>query len=293
MLFRQMQYVAAVAESGSFTEAAERCFVSQSAISQQIAALEGELGVRLFVRAGRKVTPTPAGEYFYRRCRAILASVEEATAEAKRIGADSELRLDIGYLSAYEGRELQQAIVAFAGLYPEVSVSAFRGTHEELFRAVRSGAASLVVSDQRRAFSDEYENFVLARSPAYIDIADAHALARDAAVTVGALENVPCILVARKDEAETERQYYGDTLGIGRQFLFAASLDEARLMAMGGRGFLPVESVRPVAEPPLKRLEVRRDDGGAIVRTYCAFWKKSRSNYYVEEFAAQLRRHFG
>lgn len=47
MLLRQMQYFAAVVETNSFTEAAERCYISQSAMSQQIRSLEHELGVKL------------------------------------------------------------------------------------------------------------------------------------------------------------------------------------------------------------------------------------------------------
>lgn len=68
MLLRQMKYFAAVVECGSFTEAAEQCYISQSAISQQIRTLEKELGVELLHRRNRKFTVTTAGEYFYSQC---------------------------------------------------------------------------------------------------------------------------------------------------------------------------------------------------------------------------------
>ena len=89
-----------------------------------------------------------------------------------------------------------------------------------------------------------------------------------------------------------ERAFYEETLGIGREYLFAASRDEARLMAMSGRGYMLVESAGDRTELPLVRREVRRADGGAIVRTYCAFWQKKRTNYYIEEFADLLRKQF-
>ncbi len=292
MLFRQMKYFVAIADCGSFTEAAERCFISQSAVSQQIASLEAELGVKLIEREGRKFRLTPAGEYFARRSRAILADMDEMREETVRIGSDSELNLNIGYLSGYDGPELQRAVVAFSATYPEVVVSVFKGTHEELYRAILSGEANFLLSDQRRVFSDECENFILSQSPAYIDVAAAHPLAGRGIVTNDELEKYPCIVVSDRAEEETEKKYYGEYLGIGKQFLFAASLDEARLLAMSGRGFLPVASAKPTAAPPLVRLEVRRADGGRIVRTYCAFWQKKRSNYYLEEFAAILRGQF-
>ena len=65
LLFRQMKYFTAVVDCNSFTEAAEQCYISQSAISQQIRSLEKELGVELIHREKRKFSLTPAGEYFY------------------------------------------------------------------------------------------------------------------------------------------------------------------------------------------------------------------------------------
>ena len=63
MMLRQVQYFHGVVRTGSFTEAAEECFISQSAISQQIKALENDLGVKLLVRENRSFHLTKAGEY--------------------------------------------------------------------------------------------------------------------------------------------------------------------------------------------------------------------------------------
>lgn len=61
MLLRQIKYFVTVVDTGSFTEAAEECFISQSAISQQILPLEKELGVQLLVRSTRRFTLTEPG----------------------------------------------------------------------------------------------------------------------------------------------------------------------------------------------------------------------------------------
>ena len=65
MLLRQIKYFVTVVDTGSFTEAAEECFISQSAISQQILSLEKELGVQLLVRSTRRFTLTEPGKYLY------------------------------------------------------------------------------------------------------------------------------------------------------------------------------------------------------------------------------------
>ena len=110
LLFRQMKYFTAVVDCNSFTEAAEQCYISQSAISQQIRSLEKELGVELIHREKRKFSLTPAGEYFYSQSKGILDEVENIRKETIRIGQDDESELRIGYLRGYSGQELYQAV---------------------------------------------------------------------------------------------------------------------------------------------------------------------------------------
>ena len=64
MMLRQIKYFQTVVRLGSFSKAADECFISQSAVSQQIQALERELGVTLLQRENRKFSLTPAGEFF-------------------------------------------------------------------------------------------------------------------------------------------------------------------------------------------------------------------------------------
>ena len=69
-----MRYFIAVVEAGSFFEAGEVRHISQSAVSQQIKALEAELEVRLLERHGRRFTVTPAGQYFYEQAKRQLTA---------------------------------------------------------------------------------------------------------------------------------------------------------------------------------------------------------------------------
>ena len=292
MLLRQIKYFVDIIEHNNFTLAAEENGISQSAISQQMAALEAELGVKLLLREGRKFKLTDAGKYFCEKGKVLLENADALVAETRRIGSDDELKLNIGYLASYQGEELQNAILEFSRIYPEVVVTIFNGSHEQLYRALRDGRASIAMSDQRRAFSDEYENYLLAQAPAYADVAPTSPLAERAFLTVDELSSTPCILVAERSEEQAERAFYADTLGIGKDFLFAASRDEARLMVMSGRGYLLADGADPASRPPLIRKELRRSDGSLIVRTYCAFWQKRRTNYYIEEFASLLRKQF-
>jgi DNA-binding transcriptional LysR family regulator len=83
---RHLRYFLAVYEELHFGRAAERLFMAQPPLSQAIRKLEAELGVRLFDRTSRVVTPTPAGEALANGARNVLASLEAAITEARRAG---------------------------------------------------------------------------------------------------------------------------------------------------------------------------------------------------------------
>lgn len=291
MLFRQMKYFIAVVECSSFTEAAEQCYISQSAISQQIRSLEKELGVELIYRENRRFTLTPAGEYFYEQSKGILNEVEDIRRETFRIGKDKEMELKIGYLRCYSGQELHQAVAEFSRLYPEVSIHIVNGTHEELYDLLRFGGADLVLTDQRRAFSDKYANFQLLKCGCYVELSVRSPLAEQESVTMEELKRQACILISSREQQNIEEDYYKNTLGFGGRFLFAENLEEGRLMVAGNRGFLPVERVGtlPPCGTGVKRLPVM-EQGQQLKRNYCLFWVKENASYYIEEFAEILRK---
>lgn len=209
-----------------------------------------------------------------------------------RMGSCDELSLPIGYLASYDGTELSQTIAQFSKVCPDVTISVFKGTHEDLYHSLRSGKSLIVLNDQRRAFSDEYENFVLKQSPAYVEFSVNHPLARIDDITTAHLENYPCILIANKQQEKIEQDFYENTLGIGKLFIFAENLDDAKLMALSGRGYMLVERIKKEESSSLLQREVKRPDFSPIVRTYCAFWQKKKTNCYIEEFARLLRQNF-
>ncbi len=289
-MLNQIKYFQSVVRNNSFSIAAQECHISQSAISQQIQALERELGFQLLERKNRKFTLTPAGEHFYKKSLILVADYERICAESARIahGGDSVLR--IGCLRSYSSNELQKALEIFASRYPDVKLETKHGNHEELYYLLRCEGVDLVLNDQRRAFSDEYVNLVLATADSYIEVSARSLLAQLSSVTPQDLKNTPCILVASASQRETEQEYYHDVVGFHGEFLFAENLEEARLMIISGKGFMPVEGVGMIQSSgaSICRIPLYRGDE-QIKRNYCAFWKKDNSGYYVEEFAEILK----
>ena len=161
-MLKQLKYFQSVVRLGSFSAAAEENFISQSAISQQVQSLERELGFALLVRKNRSFSLTPAGEYFYRKSLLLTADCDRMCAEAAKIAKGEAANLKIGYLRTYAGGEFHRALAAFSARYPDVSVSIAYGSHGELCDMLSEDRVEITLNDQRRLFSDAYENLILA-----------------------------------------------------------------------------------------------------------------------------------
>lgn len=139
MELQQLRYAVAIAEEQSFTRAAERCFVVQSALSRQIKSLESELGVRLFARTSRKVEATPAGEAFVEQARLCLRAAKRAKVAAAAAHGDIRGALTIGVIPTVTAVDVAAVLGAFRRGYPEVGVHVRTGGSDEFLRRIAAG----------------------------------------------------------------------------------------------------------------------------------------------------------
>lgn len=291
MLLKQLEYFIAVVDHHSFTKAAEECHISQSAVSQHIKNLENELGVDLMKREKRTFTLTPAGEYFYRHGKGLLKEFDGLAEETKRRGEDDELTLRIGYLKGYGAIELHEAVALFTDTYPEVTISIVSGTHEELYQYLLKGKVDVLMSDQRRAFNEDYYNYELLLADCYAEISKKHPLSQQDTLTLDEIKKVSCILISSKTQREVEKDYYQQALHFSNNFLFAETLEEGRLLVVNNRGLMPIEAMGTLTRvsPGIKRIPLYYKDK-PVQRKFCAFWPKDKTNYYIEEFVELLRK---
>ncbi len=150
---RRLRYFIAVAEELNFRRAAERLNISQPPLSQQIQALEEELGARLFLRDRRSVALTEAGDVLLRRARAILASAEGAATEVRRVGRGELGRLVVGVMSAAMLGRLAAILADFRAVGPDVEAQLRQLPPKEQIAAVAAGhvdVAFLSIAPSRR-----------------------------------------------------------------------------------------------------------------------------------------------
>jgi DNA-binding transcriptional LysR family regulator len=123
MELRQLQYFVAIAEELSFRRAANRLRLSHPSLSQQIANLESELGMKLFKRSSRQIELTEAGRVFLSGIRQALRSIRRAAAQAQEVAKGERGRLVIGNIGLLTQRFLPGALAAFRARYPLVEVT--------------------------------------------------------------------------------------------------------------------------------------------------------------------------
>lgn len=293
MMLRQLQYFHTVVRTGSFTEAAEECFISQSAISQQIKALENDLGVKLLVRENRSFHLTEAGEYLYQKSGQLLEDFERIKNETIKIGCGSQNTLRLGYLKSYSGKELLNAVLEYNDIFPDTQVHIQNGNHEALYHLLNSDQLDLVLNDQRRAFSDKYVNFTLFEASYFIVIHEKHPMSDSPFFEPQMLNEIPIILIASKEQQEAEQDYYQNALGLGNVYIFAENHEEAKLLVAGNRGVMIEEEFQGnhhnidfAKKVPLMRY------GTQMTKPYCLFWKVENDKEKIQRFAKILKSKF-
>ena len=139
MELRQLRYFIAVAEELHFRRAAARLHVSQPPLSQQIAALERELGCQLLARTRRRVELTPAGEAFLHDARLTLAELDGAVSRARAIDAGQTGILRINFVDSALLSILPATVQRFRRARPGVEVQLHERSTVEQLRALESG----------------------------------------------------------------------------------------------------------------------------------------------------------
>lgn len=144
MELRHIRYFLAVAEEGNVTRAAEKLGIGQPPLSQQILALEREMGVQLFRRTGHGVALTEAGESLLADARRLLDDTQLAVLNAQRAGRGETGRLNLGFTASAAYNPAVPALIrAFRNAYPGVGLSLTEGNTAQLLAYLEEGRLDL------------------------------------------------------------------------------------------------------------------------------------------------------
>jgi DNA-binding transcriptional LysR family regulator len=197
MDLRVLYYCAVVGRLGSFTRAADEIHIAQPALSIAIGKLEEELGVPLFFRFPRGVTPTPEGEILLGRAARIFQEIDSARRE---IQDASELRtgsIKIGFPPMYGLHYFPTLITAFRTKYPGVEVSAEEGSATAIRDKIYDGSIDLGILESRRV-DTAWRSVRVGSDEMVLGVAKSHPLARQRIIKASQISDLPMVVLSEE-----------------------------------------------------------------------------------------------
>lgn len=284
MELRHLRYFVSVAEALHFGRAAEKLFIAQPALSQQIQQMERELGVQLLARSSRRVALTAAGAVFLTEARAILARVASAMEAARRADQGELGRLGVGFVASATYAVLPDVLRRFRELYPDVELLLYELTAAEQAVALRDGTINVGFA---RPFLEDSALVVepVARESFVAALPEGHPLTEGDDVSLGDLATEPFILFPSSPKPSYADTVYALCEGAGFTPQVAQEVREMQtaisLIGAGiGISLVPasVQNLRrrgvvyrPLREPtpPTELiLAYRRDDSSPVLQVF-------------------------
>lgn len=166
----QLKYFIVSAQLLNFTTAAERLYMTQPALSRQIASLENELGVKLFRRQNNVLELTAIGSFFYTRILGVYEDLEQIAKEVRALGAGIEGRLRIGLME--DQRLLPQVVSAIHSLvqeHPKLDIQISRYNYSDLIEKLDNDGIDIFQALLYKGLAPGvYQSVSLSKEPMYL-----------------------------------------------------------------------------------------------------------------------------
>lgn len=223
MELRHLRYFQAVAEEGNFTRAAARIGIGQPPLSQQIQALERELGTALFVRTPQGARLTDAGAAFLVEVRRVLVDVDRAADTARRAARGESGRLRLGFTASAAFNPVVPALIRdYRRAWPAVELALEETNTAGLLDALADGRLDAAFIRYSVATPAELQLLRFPDEPMKIAVPAAHPLAVRSSAPLSALAGEPFILFPRSFGTSL----YDEILGACRQAGFSLAISQ-------------------------------------------------------------------
>ena len=246
MELRDLRYFVAVASELHFARAAQRLFISQPALSQQIRSLEGELGFKLLERNSRGVRLTREGEAFLREAKIVVRDADHAAEVARALAEGATGHLRLSHLRTMPRGLPEHVVSEYRRRYPSVEIILESGSTEQNVERVRAGQLDLAFVMAPLENAPDLGCREIANEPIVVAMPSTHPLSRRRRVRREDLAGVPLVWYPRHNSPgfydSSLSQMYGDVAPeIARtepneeQMLIAVSEGAGITMLLAGR----------------------------------------------------------
>ncbi len=195
MELRHLRYLLAIAEEANFTRAAEKLFVSQSALSQQIQALEQEVGTVLLDRSKRGVRLTAAGVVLQHHAQRVLRELDQASVAMQELEGLQRGELRVGVVQTVNDYLLPSLVTRFNACYPQIKLSVEELSADEIEARLENGDIQVGLGFMPVSTPNIHAEALFVEQLVLI-VARDHPLADRESVPVSALDKLPLVLLA-------------------------------------------------------------------------------------------------
>src|SRR6266403_157579 len=274
MELHQLRYFCAVAETGSFSRAAEQSHVAQPSLSQQIIKLEEELGARLFDRLGRSVRLTELGKTFLPRARAVLRELEAAKGDVVERKDFVGGPVTVGVIPTVGPYFLPRVLTSFSRKFPQVRFTVVEEITPVLLDRLRAGAIDVAIL-ALPIRGHEFETAPLLTERLFAALPKTHRLAKRTALSLRDLRSEPFLLLRDGHCFRDTAVAACDRARLHPQVVFESGQFSSLLSMVGaGMGVSIVPEMAIEKESPCRYVRIADDQA---VRTIGAVILRGRS----------------
>ena len=194
MELHQLRYFCAVADTGSFSRAADQSHVAQPSLSQQILKLEDELGARLFDRLGRSVRLTDLGKTLLPRARTVLRELEESKGDVIERNDSAGGSVTVGVIPTVAPYFLPPVLASFTKKFPQARLTVVEEITPILLERLRAGTIDVAIL-ALPIRGHEFEAWPFLTEPLFAAIPKRHALAKRRVLALRDLRKEPFLVL--------------------------------------------------------------------------------------------------
>jgi LysR family hydrogen peroxide-inducible transcriptional activator len=271
MELHQLRYFCAVAETGSFSRAAEQSHVSQPSLSQQILKLEAELGARLFDRLGRSVRLTNVGKTFLPRARAVLRELEAARGDVVEQKDSLGGSICVGVIPTVAPYFLPPHLTSFSRKFPQVHLTVVEEITPVLLDRLRAGTIDVAIL-ALPIRGHEFETFPLLTERLFAALPKKHKLASRRDLSLKDLRSEPFLLLRDGHCFRDTAVAACDRARLHPQIIFESG-QFSSLLSMVGAGMgvsivpeMAIEKTSPCRYVRIADAEAARTIGAVVLR---------------------------
>lgn len=290
MNLNQLEYFVNAAETLNFTNTAKKFYISQTAITQQIKALEEYVGEELFYRKNKKLSLTPVGKVFYQECKAILIRTSDAL-EKVHLAANGIIgELRIGVIDGYEKTNISDLIRNFHNEYPNVSLKFVIKSYKELWNMLENNDLDIIFNMIFESFNEEkYSKMQIGKYPVMAILHPTHPLSGRSSININDFynENFIALSFADKDmKYENSILHYMNINEIKPNIIqYSNDIETILLMVSSGLGISLIPKFAVIFYNQSQNLSIIPVESEENL-SFCinAVWNSQNTNSSIEKF---------